>query len=108
MPTFRLVASSARKKSLGRRLLGIGAGLSVMTAALWVAVHEVPWLGPALAEGARAVVGPGPVATLEDVSYGVADRLRLLVGGNDEKPKTYWDEPPATAQGGPTIPVRAT
>ncbi len=87
------MATPVRKKRLARKLLGIGAGLGVMAGALWVAVHEVPWLGPALAEGARAVVGPGPVATLEDVSYGVADRLRLLVGRVDEKPKIYWEAP---------------
>jgi len=73
-----------------------------MTTALWVAVHEIPWLGPALAEGARAVVGPGPVAKLEDVSYGVADRLRLLVGGEDETPKTYWDAEAQPVAKGPT------
>jgi hypothetical protein len=86
------VASPVRKKSFGRKLLGVAAAGSVATAALWVAVHEIPWLGPALAEGARSLVGPGPVAKLEDVTYGVADRVRLLVGG-DERPKTYWEAP---------------
>lgn len=76
--------------------------MSVAAAALWVAVHEVPWLGPALAEGARSLVGPGPVAALEDATYGVADRVRLLVGGEDEKPKTYWDEPAPEVAAGPT------
>lgn len=64
------------------------------TAALWVAIHEVPWLGPSLAEGARALVGPGPVAWAEDVAYGLTDRARLLVDG-DAPPKTYWEQPTA-------------
>lgn len=87
----------------GGRLLAFLAGTSVATAALWVAVHEIPWLGPALAEGARSVVGPGPVAWAEDVAYGAADRARLLVGG-DEAPKTYW-EPAPTAAPAPEGPV---
>lgn len=99
------MASSARKKSLGRSLVGACAGLGVVTAALWVAVHEIPWLGPMLAEGARSVVGPGPVATLEDLSYGVADRVRLLVGSADDKPKTYWDAPSDEAAAAPASPT---
>lgn len=73
-------------------------------AGLWVAVHEVPWLGPALAEGARSVVGPGPVAWAEDVAYGAADRARLLVAG-DEAPKTYWEPPPAAELQAPPAEV---
>jgi hypothetical protein len=63
-----------------------------------VAIHRVPGFGPAVADGVRSVVGPGPVAWAEDVAYGVADRINLLVRGGSA-PKTYWDTPlpPAAA-----------
>jgi hypothetical protein len=72
-------------------------------AALWVALHQVPGFGPAVADGVRSVVGPGPVAWAEDVAYGAADRVNLLVRG-DSQPKTYWDEPlpPASRPPGPS------
>jgi hypothetical protein len=59
---------------------------------LWIAIHRVPWLGPALADGVRAVVGPGPVAWAEDVAYGVQDRVNLW-RYKDAKPKAFWDVP---------------
>jgi hypothetical protein len=81
----------------------LGGVLLVGVPGLWVAIHQVPWLGPALADGARAVLGPGPVAWMEDVAYGVADRLNLA-RNQDAPPKTYW-ETPATpaAEDGATV-----
>ncbi|MBI5537457.1 MAG: phosphodiester glycosidase family protein [Deltaproteobacteria bacterium] len=57
--------------------------------ALWFAIHHVPWLGPALADGVRAVVGPKPVAWAEDTFYGWQDRWNRWRYG-DSKPVSYW------------------
>lgn len=59
---------------------------------LWIAIHRVPWLGPALADGVRAVVGPVPVAWAEDVAYGWQDRVNRWRHGKDA-PHTYWEVP---------------
>lgn len=100
-----IVAKRSDRSRLRSKLLWATAGGVVGTAALWVAIHEVPWLGPALADGVRSVVGPAPVAWAEDVAYGAADWLRLKVGG-DAAPKTYWELPEATpAQ--PSVAVEA-
>ncbi len=75
-------------------------------------MHEVPGFGPAVADGARAVVGPGPVAWLEDVSYGVADWFNTLTRGR-EAPRTYWaeeasaDAPPVEQAPGSPDPLAA-
>ena len=61
------------------------------TAALWIAIHEVPWLGPTLADGVRSVVGPKPVAWAEDFVYGAEDWVNLRTRA-EEKPKTFWTE----------------
>ena len=65
---------------------------------LWIAVHRVQWLGPAIADGIRSVLGPGAVAWMEDTAYGVQDELNLLQHGEDA-PTTLWDVPEA-----PTAP----
>jgi hypothetical protein len=67
-----------------------GAGL----AGIWAAIHVFPGVGPALADGARAVVGPGPVAWAEDLVYGVEDRIKRVVY-EDAAPKTFWEAPAA-------------
>lgn len=78
---------------------------------LWIAIHRVSWLGPALAEGARAVVGPRAVAWMEDVAYGLQDRIdRWLY--RRKPPKSYWEPPPsaepaATHAPGPSEPEAA-
>ncbi len=69
---------------------------------LWIAIHRVPWLGPALADGVRSVAGPAPVAWAEDVAYGIQDRINLW-RYEDAKPKTFW-EVPAEA---PAVPTTA-
>jgi len=87
----------AKKPRRWRRRLLTAAGASVVgTLGLWIAIHEVPWLGPTLAEGARDVFGPGAVAWAEDVAYGAADQVNLVVKGNSE-PKTFWEEPAPAA-----------
>ena len=83
----------AKKTSRWRRrgLYTLGF-FAVVTPALWIGIHEIPWLGPALADGVRAVVGPKPIAWAEDVTYGIQDsfdRWRY----KDAAPKTFWDVP---------------
>lgn len=63
---------------------------------LWIGIHEIPWLGPALADGTRAVVGPTPVAWAENITYGIADWVNVRAR-KGEKPKTFWEAPPAQA-----------
>lgn len=89
-----------------RRLLWTLGFFAVAVPGLWIAIHRIPWLGPALADGARAVLGPGPVAWIEDVAYAVADRINLVRFRND-KPKTYWETPPAAAPAPSDAPAAA-
>lgn len=81
----------------GKGLVVAGAGVG----ALWYAIHEIPGFGPALVDGVRGVVGPGPIAWIEDVAYGVADRVNQLRYGS-APPKTFWAAAPATAPQGAT------
>lgn len=60
---------------------------------LWIAVHRVPWLGPAIADRLRSVVGVEAVTDLEDFAYGVEDHWNRF-WRSDDKPKAYWDVPP--------------
>ena len=67
-----------------RRLLwGLAiSALPMLAIGLWVAIHRIPWLGPLLADGARAIVGPAAVAKVED-SRRVAIRIRHSQCGVD-------------------------
>jgi len=81
------------RRRLSWRTFGmVGATLVAMTILLWIAIHRVPWLGPWLADGVRAVVGPAPVAWAEDVAYGWQDRVNRWRHGKDA-PHTYWEVP---------------
>jgi hypothetical protein len=85
--------ATTKKKSRWRRRVSIGFGCFALgVPALWIAINHVPWLGPALADGVRAVVGPGPVAWAEDVGYAVQDRIDRIRYRN-APPKTYWETP---------------
>jgi len=87
-----------------RRRIAWGLAIGAVPAGvlgLWVAIHHVPWLGPFLADSARAVVGPGPVATVEDVAYGMEDRWNRFWRA-DEAPRPYWEVPP------PSVSVSAS
>ncbi|HPY21070.1 MAG TPA: hypothetical protein PLM08_25485, partial [Polyangiaceae bacterium] len=64
--------STKRKRKIAALLVAIL--VPTMVLGLWIAIHRIPWLGPWLADSARSVVGPGPIATLEDVAYGIEDR----------------------------------
>jgi Phosphodiester glycosidase len=90
-----LTTTTQTTKKMGkwRRRALIAAGITAVgVPGLWVAIHEVPGLGPALADGARALFGPKAVAWAEDVSYGIQDRIDQW-RYKDAKPKTFWDAP---------------
>ncbi|MBK8256068.1 MAG: phosphodiester glycosidase family protein [Polyangiaceae bacterium] len=89
-------ASPKKKARWGRRLAWAAGGTVVGVAALWVAIHEIPGFGPAVADGARSLFGPGFVAWAEDFSYGIADELNQL-RHKDDAPVTYWEEPAPSA-----------
>jgi hypothetical protein len=88
------------KARLRRIVWRIVAGFGVVVILLWIGIHTVPWLGPALADGARAVVGPGFVAWAEDTAYAIEDRYNRI-RYKDAKPKTLWETP----SGAPEAPV---
>ncbi|MCA9620960.1 MAG: phosphodiester glycosidase family protein [Myxococcales bacterium] len=66
----------------------------VLLGGLWFAIHRVRWLGPAIADGLRAVLGPGVVAWMEDTAYGIQDYVNRW-RYEDEAPKTFWEAPTA-------------
>lgn len=86
----------ARRSTRARRWRRIAVGTALATpvlgAGLWLAVHRIPWMGPAVANGLRAVVGTDNVARLEDFVYEMEDRVNHL-WRKDEAPKAYWDVP---------------
>ena len=89
-----------------RGLRALGASIVVGTIAavvgLWIAVNRVEWLGPYVADSLRAVVGVDAVASLEDFSYRIQDRINR-VWRKGEKPRAYWTVPSATAEPAPKV-----
>ena len=79
-----------RRLKRGARFLGYAGIASIVIAlALFWGVHHFPWLGPALADGLRKVIGPAAVAKIEDWAYDLDDRWQRL-RRSGEAPKTYW------------------
>lgn len=78
--------------------------LPVLVLALWIAIHKVRWLGPMLADGARAILGPRAVAWIEDVAYDLDDRFRRA-RHKEDAPEPYWEVPTETAP--PPVPADA-
>ena len=101
-----------RRLKRGARWLAYAFVASIVIAvALFWGVHHFPWLGPALADGLRKVVGPAAVAKLEDWAYDLDDRWQRL-RRKGEAPKTYWTvddttpPPPETpTEAGAALPV---
>ncbi len=84
---------AARKKlRIGRLALRFVAGCVVLVLLVWYAVHHFDWAGPLVANSLRAVFGDDNVAKLEDLVYGVEDRVNRLLKKN-EPPKAYWHVP---------------
>jgi hypothetical protein len=67
-------------------------------------IHEIPWLGPLLADGVRSVAGPAPVAWAEDVVYGVEDRINRI-RFEHSKPKVFWSAPEVPSPAALTAPA---
>jgi hypothetical protein len=70
-------------------------------AALWIAVHRLPWLGPSLANGLRRVLGVDAVTRLEQWAYVIEDHFNRL-WRRGERPKAHWTVPST-----PVSPPRA-
>lgn len=81
-----------RRRKWLRRLGYLGLFGVVSSLGLWVAVHEVEGLGPAIADGLRSVLGPRAVAWMEDVAYGAQDDFNQW-RYKDAAPKTFWEAP---------------
>ncbi|APR78030.1 Cobalt-zinc-cadmium resistance protein [Minicystis rosea] len=96
-----MAEAKKQKKSRWRRRALIGLGVvGVGVPALWYAIHEVPGVGPAVADGVRAVLGPGVVAWAEDTAYDLQDRYDRW-RYQDAKPKTFWEAPSSSATAPP-------
>jgi hypothetical protein len=84
---------SVRRRGRWRRiLLWCLAGSVLLVGLTYWAVHRFEWAGPLVANGLRAVVGVDNVARLEDLVYGVEDRVNRLTRKN-EKPQAHWQVP---------------
>jgi hypothetical protein len=89
-PNKKALDPKARKRRWKKGLLIAGATTFALSAGFVLALHELPWFGPAVADGVRSVVGPGPVAWAEDVVYGVEDWFNVRTQ-SDAAPKKYWE-----------------
>ncbi len=59
-PPPRMAEKKPRSKWKRRALYAAG-GVLVLIPATWLAIHHIPGFGPAVADGVRAVLGPGVV-----------------------------------------------
>lgn len=102
-----LQPSGTRPPRARRRRWLLGAlGVSVLAGAgLWIAVHRIPWMGPLVAGGLRAVIGTDNVTELEEIAYVVEDRV-LQIFRSNEPPKTYWEVPEEVPE--PAAPAALT
>ncbi len=94
-------AKKGRWRRWGRRMAKLSLASIIFVLGLWIAIHRVTWLGPALADGARSVAGPRAVAWLEDFAYGLQDRFNRW-RYHDAKPVEFWAAPEPSA--GPRAP----
>ncbi|HWA73461.1 MAG TPA: hypothetical protein VG937_14045 [Polyangiaceae bacterium] len=89
-------ASRRPKRGLLRGLLIALAAAGGCVAAMWVAIHRYDWLGPLVANTLRSILGTTAVAKLEDLVYGVEDRVNRVTRTHDA-PKAYWAVPTTSA-----------
>jgi hypothetical protein len=107
-----------RRRGRWRRILLwiLGTGVLLVGLTYW-AVHRFEWAGPLVANSLRAVIGVDNVAKLEDLVYGVEDRVNRLTRKN-EKPQAHWQVPatvpvpsvsaaPAASGAAPRLPAFA-
>jgi len=86
------VKRAPKKLRLGRLAVGFAAGCVLVVLLIWYAVHHFDWAGPLVANSLRSAFGDDNVAKLEDLVYGVEDRVNRLLKKN-EPPKAYWHVP---------------
>jgi hypothetical protein len=103
-------SQARRRRRLRNVALSIIVAVSAGVLGLWIAVNRVEWLGPYVADGLRSVVGVDAVASLEDFSYRIQDRVNR-VWRKGEKPRAYWTvpkvQPPAAPKAVPPVPAPA-
>lgn len=87
------------RRAARRLAVALGVGL-VSLFLFWGALHRYEWLGPWVAGALRAVLGTERVARLEDLAYGVEDRINRVIR-SDQAPRAYWSVPSST--GAPKI-----
>src|SRR5262245_20526545 len=96
-------SSGTPRTGLARRLaIAAAAAVPLGAVGLWIAVNRVEWLGPYVADGLRAVVGVEAVANLEDLAYGVQDRINRVVYRGTQ-PRAYWAPPSAAPPRAPPV-----
>jgi hypothetical protein len=105
MSTKKTTAITKPKRTYKRKIGLASLSLLGLLAGLGAASHIFPSFGAALADHVRAVVGPGPVAWAEDVTYGIEDRIKRVIY-RDAPPKQFWDASPAAPQR-PAAPLLA-
>ncbi|MBN2196628.1 MAG: hypothetical protein JW751_27700 [Polyangiaceae bacterium] len=75
-----------------RLCLATVGGAVFGVAILWWAVHWFDWAGPLVADTLRSILGVDRVARLEDLAYGIEDRVHRLTRG-DASPQARWNVP---------------
>ena len=106
-PASDVKQKATRKKlRFGRLALGFAATCVVLVLLVWYAVHHFDWAGPLVANSLRSVFGDDNVAKLEDLVYGVEDRVNRLVKKN-EPPKSYWHVPDTASANTPAASASA-
>ena len=93
-----------KKRVLLRAFATILVALPILALVLWIAIHKIPWLGPLLADTARSIVGPGPIAKVEDYTYGLQDKWNLA-WRSGEQPEAYWEVPETPEEEPAPVPV---
>lgn len=97
-------AQEPEKKSKKLLLAAFGVTLVLCIVGFWVALHQVPWLGPALISTSRTVFGDRFTAWIERVAHG-ADAGWSDLQDSDERPEAYWNLPSASASVSSTPPI---
>jgi len=82
-------APKGRRVWLRRTLLTLAVATPLAVAALWIAVHSIPWMGPLVANTLRSIIGKDNVTRLEDFVYAIEDRVNRTLKSGD-RPKAYW------------------
>jgi hypothetical protein len=87
------VTPAGRERRRSRWLFGVVTLGAVMLIAAWTAMRTVPWFGPLVADGLRAVIGSERVTKLEETVAAVEDGVKRVA--SDGKGRTLSDATPA-------------